>query len=84
MATTPLRYCAAAVPYTVGLFISTGYWFASSTSFANPAVTITRSVANTVSGRRLADAPWFILIQPLGATGATGTMDWLPHKPDQK
>ena len=57
----------AAVPYAVGLFISAGYWFTSSTSFANPAVTIARSFTDTFSGIRPEDAPWFILMQLLGS-----------------
>lgn len=79
-----LRYCAAAVPYAVGLFISAGYWFTSSTSFANPAVTIARSFTDTFSGIRPEDAPWFILMQLFGAIVATIVMGWLLHKPAEK
>lgn len=79
-----LRYCAAAVPYAVGLFISAGYWFTSSTSFANPAVTIARSFTDTFSGIRPEDASWFILMQLFGAIVATIVMGWLLHKTGER
>ncbi len=50
-----------AIPYAVGLFITAGYWFTSSTSFANPAVTIARGLTNTFSGITPAHIPAFIL-----------------------
>jgi glycerol uptake facilitator-like aquaporin len=55
----------AATPYLVGLVITAGYWFTSSTSFANPAVTIARSISDTFAGIRPLDAPEFILAQLL-------------------
>jgi len=58
-----LRARPEAIPYAVGLFITAGYWFTSSTSFANPAVTVARSFSNTFAGIRPEDAPMFILIQ---------------------
>ena len=56
-----------AVPYAVGLYISAGYWFTSSTSFANPAVTISRTMTNTFSGIAPVNAPAFILAQLVAA-----------------
>jgi glycerol uptake facilitator-like aquaporin len=56
-----------AVPYAVGLYITAGYWFTASTSFANPAVTIARSMTNSFSGILGADVPYFIAFQLLGA-----------------
>ncbi|MCP4236330.1 MAG: aquaporin family protein [Aestuariibacter sp.] len=66
-----------AVPYAVGLFISAGYWFTSSTSFANPAVTIARTMTNTFSGIAPADAPAFILAQFIAASVAVVVFGWL-------
>lgn len=62
-----VRARADAVPYAVGLYITAGYWFTASTSFANPAVTIARSMTNSFSGILGADAPYFIAFQLLGA-----------------
>ena len=56
-----------ATPYAVGLFIAAGYWFTSSTSFANPAVTIARTLTDTFAGVRPADAPMFIFAELTGA-----------------
>ena len=72
-----LRFCPAAVPYAVGLFISAGYWFTASTSFANPAVTIARSFTDTFSGIQPGHAPAFILAQVVGAVTATVLFAWL-------
>ena len=55
------------VPASVALYITAAYWFTSSTSFANPAITIARSVSNTFSGIAPADVPLFIASQLLGA-----------------
>lgn len=71
-----LRFRPEAVPYAVGLFITAGYWFTSSTSFANPAVTIARSLTDTFSGIRPEDAPMFILAQLVGALVATAVFAW--------
>lgn len=62
-----VRYKVEAVPYAVGLFITAGYWFTASTSFANPAVTIARSFTNTFSGIAPADVLPFIAAQIVGA-----------------
>ena len=55
-----IRFNRSAVPWLVGLYITAAYWFTSSTSFANPAVAIARSLTNTFSGIRPADLPGFI------------------------
>jgi len=72
-----LKFRPEAVPYAVGLFITAGYWFTSSTSFANPAVTIARSLTNSFSGILPAHAPGFIVAQLMGAVAATLLLGWL-------
>lgn len=64
-------------PFAVAAYITAAYWFTSSTSFANPAVTLARAVSNTFAGIRPADAPGFIIAQLLGATAATLLFCWL-------
>lgn len=64
-------------PFAVAAYITAAYWFTSSTSFANPAVTLARSVTNTFAGIRPFDAPGFIIAQVLGATAATLLFCWL-------
>lgn len=71
------RFRPHAVPWLVGLFITAGYWFTASTSFANPAVTIARAFTDTFAGIRPADAPGFILAQILGAGLAVLVIGWL-------
>jgi glycerol uptake facilitator-like aquaporin len=66
-----------AVPLAVGLFIMSGYWFTSSTSFANPAVTVARSLTDTFSGIMPADTGGFVLAQVTGALLATCVFQWL-------
>jgi glycerol uptake facilitator-like aquaporin len=66
-----------AVPFAVGAYITSAYWFTSSTSFANPAVTLARAASDTFAGIRPADAPGFIVAQLLGAAAATLTFRWL-------
>jgi len=72
-----LRFRPKAVPLAVGLFITAGYWFTSSTSFANPAVTVGRAFTNTFTGIRPEDVPWFIIAQLVGAVLATSLARWL-------
>lgn len=72
-----LKARPSAVAAMVGLYISAGYWFTASTSFANPAVTVARSFTDTFSGIAPADAPAFIAAQFVGALVATGLMAWL-------
>ncbi len=62
-----LRQGVAAVAASVGLYITAAYWFTASTSFANPAVTLARSLTGTFSGIRMVDVPMFLLAQVLGA-----------------
>ena len=66
-----------AVAMAVGLYITAGYWFTASTSFANPAVTISRSFTDTFSGIQPADAPAFIGMQIVGAILAVLVLGWL-------
>ena len=65
------------VPVAVGLYITAAYWFTASTSFANPAVTIARSLSDTFAGIRPVDAPAFILAQVAGALLALYVCTWL-------
>jgi glycerol uptake facilitator-like aquaporin len=71
------RHRPTAVPFAVGAYITAAYWFTASTSFANPAVTLARSMSNTFSGIRPADAPGFIAAQLAGAAAATMLFRWL-------
>jgi len=79
-----VRSRPSAVPYAVGAYITAAYWFTSSTSFANPAVTIARCLTNTFSGIRPIDVLPFIAAQLAGAFAATLLFRWLtpPMKVD--
>ncbi|MGH6946227.1 MAG: aquaporin [Kiloniellales bacterium] len=72
-----LKVRPRAVPYTVGLFISAGYWFTASTSFANPAVTVARAFTDSFSGIAPAAVPAFLVAQCLGAALALALFAWL-------
>jgi glycerol uptake facilitator-like aquaporin len=72
-----LRFARGSVPVLVGLYITAAYWFTASTSFANPAVAIARSLSNTFSGIRPADLPGFITAELAGALIALALMTWL-------
>ncbi len=72
-----VRLRSSAVPFAVGAYITAGYWFTSSTSFANPAVTIARAASDTFAGIRPVDAPGFIVAQLAGAMAATLLFRWL-------
>jgi glycerol uptake facilitator-like aquaporin len=61
----------------VGAYITSAYWFTSSTSFANPAITLARCLSDTFAGIRPADVAWFILAQFLGGFAATLLFRWL-------
>ena len=61
----------------MGLYITAAYWFTSSTSFANPAVAIARSLTNTFSGIRPVDLPGFVIAEFCGALAALAFMNWL-------
>src|SRR5471030_2922702 len=67
----------AATPFAVAAYVTAAYWFTSSTSFANPAVTLARSATNTFAGIRPVDAPGFIVAQLVGAAAATAVFCWL-------
>lgn len=71
-----LKVKDAFVPVAVGLYIVAAYWFTASTSFANPAVTIARSLSDTFAGIRPLDVPAFLLAQIAGALAAYGVCVW--------
>ena len=68
-----MRHRPAWVPASVALYIMAAYWFTSSTSFANPAITIARSLSNSFAGIAPADVPLFVFAQLLGASLAALT-----------
>lgn len=72
-----VRQRPAAVPCAVGCYITAAYWFTASTSFANPAVTLARSMSDTFAGIRPADVAGFIAAQLAGAFAATLLFQWL-------
>ncbi|KSB89830.1 MIP family channel protein [Caulobacter vibrioides] len=71
------RFRPQSTPMAVGLYIAAAYWFTASTSFANPAVTIARSLSDTFAGIAPSSAPAFILAQFVGALLAAGVFGWL-------
>ena len=70
----------ATTPFAVAAYITAAYWFTSSTSFANPAVTLARSMSDTFAGIRPVDTPGFIVAQLIGAACATVLFNWLYPK----
>ena len=78
---TVILYCVKnksnAVPAVVGMYITAAYWFTASTSFANPAVTIARSLTDTFAGIRPIDVPGFIAAQVVGAALAYLLYRWM-------
>lgn len=78
------RRNAQYTPFAVGAYITAAYWFTASTSFANPAVTIARSLTNTFSGIRPVDAPGFIAAQVVGALATTALFRYLVPKASGK
>jgi glycerol uptake facilitator-like aquaporin len=72
-----IRFRAEATPMIVGLYITSAYWFTASTSFANPAVTLARSLSNTFAGIAPSSAPLFIAAQIIGALVASVLFGWL-------
>src|SRR4029077_4994341 len=68
---------ASAVPFAVGVWIGGAYWFTSSTSFANPAVTIARTLSDSFAGIKPSSAPMFIVMQLIGAVLAFGLIRFL-------
>jgi glycerol uptake facilitator-like aquaporin len=71
------RRHSGAVPFAVAAYITAAYWFTSSTSFANPAVTVARSLSDTFVGIRPMDVPLFVAAQLAGALAATLLFRWL-------
>jgi glycerol uptake facilitator-like aquaporin len=72
-----VRHRPTAVPFGVGAYIAAAYWFTASTSFANPAVTLARSMSNTFAGIRPVDVAGFVAAQLCGAFAATLLFRWL-------
>ena len=72
-----VRFRPMMTPFAVAAYITAAYWFTSSTSFANPAVTLARSSSDTFVGIRPIDAPGFIIAQLAGAAAATLLSRWL-------
>ena len=77
-----LRAKPDAVPMAVGLYITAAYWFTSSTSFANPAVTIARGFSNTFAGIAPGDVAAFVIVQLIAAVAATFFFRWLLAEDD--
>lgn len=71
------RVRSSAVPFAVGAYITAAYWFTSSTSFANPAVTLARAATDSFSGIRPGDVAGFIAAQLMGSASATALFRWL-------
>ena len=78
-----LRYQPRWVAATVALYISAAYWFTSSTSFANPAITVVRSLSNSFAGIAPADVPQFVVAQLAGALLAALLAGWLFGEPQR-
>jgi len=74
---TNARHRPDALPWAVAAWIVAGYWFTASTSFANPAVTLARTVTDSFAGIRPVDAPAFIAAQLLAAAAASALTAWL-------
>jgi glycerol uptake facilitator-like aquaporin len=78
-----VRFKPDAVPVVVGLYITAAYWFTSSTSFANPAVTLARSLSNTFAGIAPSSVAAFVAAEILGALAAAALFGWLFRKPPE-
>lgn len=72
-----VRFRPAVVPFAVAAYIMAAYWFTASTSFANPAVTLARSLSDTFTGIQPADVPGFVAAQLLGSAAATLLFRWI-------
>src|SRR5262249_54797938 len=72
-----LRHAPSAIPWLVGLTITAAYWFTSSTSFANPAVTLARGFTTTFAGIAINHVPGFVIAQLIGAAVAAGLSRFL-------
>jgi glycerol uptake facilitator-like aquaporin len=71
------RFKEESVAVAVGLYITAAYWFTASTSFANPAVTLARSLSDTFAGIAPRSVPGFVIAQSVGAAAATAVFGWL-------
>lgn len=71
----------SSLPFAVGAYITAAYWFTASTSFANPAVTIARTLTDTFAGIRPADVSGFVAAQLLGAAAGMSVFRWLMPSP---
>jgi len=78
-----IRFARPSVPWLVGLYITAAYWFTASTSFANPAVAIARSLTNTFSGIRPLDLPGFIAAELVGAICGMAVAARLLREPER-
>ena len=78
-----IRHNANAVAYMVAAYITGAYWFTSSTSFANPAVTLARSMTNTFAGIGPNDVFGFVIAQLAGAAAAAALLPWLLGRADR-
>jgi len=76
-----LKFNRPAIPWLVGLYITAAYWFTSSTSFANPAVALARSLTDTFSGIAPGDVPGFVAAEIAGALLALPAMRWIMAMP---
>jgi glycerol uptake facilitator-like aquaporin len=76
-----VRHAPKAIPWLVGLTIVAAYWFTSSTSFANPAVTLARGFTTTFAGIALGDVPAFVVAQVIGGALAAGAAAVLVSDP---
>jgi glycerol uptake facilitator-like aquaporin len=72
-----IRFRPDATPVVIGLYITSAYWFTASTAFANPAVTIARTLSNTFAGIAPTSAPMYIVAQVVGAVAASLLFGWL-------
>jgi glycerol uptake facilitator-like aquaporin len=77
------KFAPQNVAFTVAAYITAAYWFTSSTSFANPAVTMARALTDTFSGIRPADVPGFVVAQALGGACSVAVYQQMIHKPAQ-
>jgi glycerol uptake facilitator-like aquaporin len=81
--TAVARFTPDWLPFAVAAYIVAAYWFTSSTSFANPAVAIARSLTDTFSGIRPVDVPAFLAAQLAGGFAAVLVSDWLISRPSE-
>jgi glycerol uptake facilitator-like aquaporin len=77
---TVARFAPDWLPFAVAAYIAAAYWFTASTSFANPAVTIARSLTDTFAGIRPVDVPAFLAAQLAGGFSAVFVSDWLSFR----